>query len=58
MTIFYHPRTNKHLGIAHLLFRHVHGAKACVERFNNTSVMGNVLSVFLDAFGKRLYCHE
>ncbi|XP_037076311.1 histone-lysine N-methyltransferase SETD1-like [Pollicipes pollicipes] len=54
LAIFYHPRTNKHLGIAQLVFRHVQGARACVEKFNHTSVMGNVLSVFLDPFGAKV----
>ncbi|KAF0300559.1 Histone-lysine N-methyltransferase SETD1 [Amphibalanus amphitrite] len=54
LMIFYHPRTNKHLGLAQLVFRFVHGAKACVETLNKKSVMGKVLSVFLDPFGAKV----
>ena len=35
-----------------MVFESVKSAKACVEKLNNTSVMGKVLHVFLDAFGK------
>ena len=52
ITIFYHPVTNKHLGIARVVFETTKGAKACVEKLNKTSVMGKELKVVLDAFGK------
>ncbi|XP_033216334.1 histone-lysine N-methyltransferase SETD1 isoform X2 [Belonocnema kinseyi] len=58
LTIYYHPMTNKHLGIARVVFESTKASKACVEKLNNTSVMGKVLRVFLDAFGeecKKLY---
>lgn len=51
LQIFYHPKTNKHLGFARLLFESVKGAKLCVEKLNQTSVMGKPLQVFLDPFG-------
>ncbi|CAH1134174.1 unnamed protein product [Ceutorhynchus assimilis] len=54
--IYYHPVTNKHLGIGRVVFEDVESAKQCVEKLNNTSVMGKVLDVFLDAFGKK--CKE
>lgn len=50
--IYYHPQTNKHLGIGRVVFEDVKSAKLCVEKLNNTSVMGKVLKVFLDAFGE------
>ncbi|XP_049793284.1 histone-lysine N-methyltransferase SETD1B [Schistocerca nitens] len=50
--IYYHPVTNKHLGLARVVFESVKSAKSCVEKLNNTSVMGKVLRVFLDAFGE------
>jgi len=34
-----------------VLFDAVRGAKACVEKLNGTSVMGQVLEVLLDPFG-------
>lgn len=52
--IYYHPVSNKHLGLARVVFEAVKSAKACVEKLNNTSVMGKVLQVFLDAFGNVL----
>lgn len=50
--IYYHPLTNKHLGIGRVIFEDVKYAKLCVEKLNNTSVMGKVLKVFLDPFGE------
>ncbi|XP_031847043.1 SET domain containing 1 [Nomia melanderi] len=58
LTVYYHPVTNKHLGIARVVFESTKASKACVEKLNNTSVMGKVLKVFLDAFGeecKKIY---
>lgn len=52
LVIYYHPVTNKHLGIGRVVFEDTKCAKVCVEKLNNTSVMGKVLRVFLDAFGK------
>ncbi|KAL1128908.1 hypothetical protein AAG570_013442 [Ranatra chinensis] len=49
--IFFHPVTNKHLGLAKITFETVKGARACVDRLNDTSVMGKVVRVFLDPFG-------
>lgn len=49
--IYHHPVTNKHLGLARVIFATVKSAKDCVERLNKTSVMGKILKVFLDAFG-------
>ena len=50
--VLYHPKTKKHLGLARITFGSTPGAKACVEKLDQTSVMGNVINVFLDAFGK------
>lgn len=49
--IYYHPVSNKHLGLARVVFEAIKSAAACVEKLNNTSVMGKVVHVFLDAFG-------
>ncbi|RZC33408.1 RRM 1 domain containing protein, partial [Asbolus verrucosus] len=51
--IYYHPQTNKHLGIGRAVFETVAGAKSCVEKLNDTSVMGQILEVFLDPFGEK-----
>uniref|UniRef100_A0A9E8M5P1 [histone H3]-lysine(4) N-trimethyltransferase n=1 Tax=Colaphellus bowringi TaxID=561076 RepID=A0A9E8M5P1_9CUCU len=51
--IYYHPITNKHLGIGRAVFDTVQNAKACVEKLNKTSVMGKILEVFLDPFGEK-----
>lgn len=52
--IFYHPKTRKHLRLAHVTFASVHAAKMCIEKLNMSSVMGDVLSVYHDPFGKLL----
>lgn len=51
--IYYHPFTSKHLGLGRVIFETTEGSKACVERLNNSSVMGKVLQVFLDPFGEQ-----
>lgn len=40
--IYYHPTTNKHLGLGRVVFESVKSAKACVEKLNGFSVMGKV----------------
>lgn len=50
--IFYHPNTKKHLGLARITFTTTQAAKFCVEKLNHSSVMGNILKVFFDPFGK------
>jgi len=40
--IYYHPVTNKHLGLGRIVFENVKSAKACIDKFNGTSVMGKV----------------
>lgn len=52
--IYYHPITNKHLGIGRVVFEDVKSAKACVDKLNKTSVMGKILDVFLDSFGEKV----
>ncbi|XP_069357216.1 histone-lysine N-methyltransferase SETD1 isoform X2 [Maniola hyperantus] len=56
LTIFYHPITNRHLGFARVVFQDVKHSKICIEKYNGKSVMGQVLDVFHDPFGKK--CHE
>ncbi|KAJ6633317.1 Histone-lysine N-methyltransferase SETD1 [Pseudolycoriella hygida] len=51
--VYYHPITNKHLGLARIVFENVKAAKACIAKYNGTSVMGKVLNVFHDAFGEK-----
>jgi len=50
--IFYHPGTKKHLGLAKVVFDETAAAKSCVQRLHKTSVMGKVVNVFFDPFGK------
>lgn len=52
--IFYHPVTKKHLGMAKLIFEEAAAAKTCVQKLNDTSVMGKVVHVFVDPFGNIL----
>ena len=49
-TIYRHPRTQRRLGIARIVFIDVKSARACIERYNQQSVMGNVMNVFHDPF--------
>ncbi|KAM7359326.1 SET domain containing 1 isoform 1-T3 [Cochliomyia hominivorax] len=49
--IYHHPTTNKHLGIARIIFDNVKGARLCVEKYNQKPVMGKILNVFHDPFG-------
>lgn len=51
VTIHHHPRTGRHLGLGRAVFRQVPAAKRCVQELHNKPVMGNLLSVVLDAFG-------
>lgn len=40
--IYHHPVTNKHLGIARIVFESTKGARQFVEKYNEKSVMGKV----------------
>lgn len=51
--IYRHPRTQRRLGIARIVFIDVKSARACIEKYNQQSVMGNVMNVFHDAFGEK-----
>ncbi|CAH2052091.1 unnamed protein product, partial [Iphiclides podalirius] len=56
LTIFYHPITQRHLGFGRIVFQDVKYSKLCIEKYNGKSVMGQVLDVFHDPFGKK--CQE
>ncbi|KAH8266442.1 hypothetical protein KR026_003644 [Drosophila bipectinata] len=49
--IYHHPITNKHLGIARIVFESTKGARQFVEKYHEKSVMGKILNVFCDPFG-------
>lgn len=51
ITIYYHPETNKHLGVARIILKTARQMRQCVEKFNNKSVMGKVIAVFHDQYG-------
>nr|XP_036677598.1 histone-lysine N-methyltransferase SETD1 isoform X2 [Drosophila suzukii] len=51
INIYHHPTTNKHMGIARIVFENTKGARQFVEKYNQKSVMGKVLNVFCDPFG-------
>ncbi|KAL9895565.1 SET domain containing 1 [Glossina fuscipes fuscipes] len=51
LAIYHHPSTNKHLGVARIVFENVKAARLCIEKYNQKSVMGKILSVFQDSFG-------
>ncbi|XP_077510642.1 histone-lysine N-methyltransferase SETD1-like [Amblyomma americanum] len=50
--VYYHSRTRKHLGLARVIFSTTKAARYCVEKMHLSSVMGNILNVFLDPFGR------
>ncbi len=49
--IFYHPKTKKHLGLAKILFLTQRSARDCCQSLNQTTKMGNKMSVFIDTLG-------
>ncbi|XP_070072342.1 histone-lysine N-methyltransferase SETD1 [Drosophila takahashii] len=51
INIYHHPTTNKHMGIARIVFESTKGARQFVEKYNQKSVMGKILNVFCDPFG-------
>ena len=51
MEIYFHPKTQKHLGLARLVFEKVKFAKECVNHLHGRSVMGKQLNCYLDPFG-------
>ena len=52
MDIYYHPKTQKHLGLARLVFEKVKFARECVNHLHGRSVMGKQLNCYLDPFGE------
>lgn len=42
LVIHHHPITNKHLGIARIVFENSKAARLCIEKYNQKSVMGKV----------------
>ncbi|KAK4472239.1 hypothetical protein MN116_003510 [Schistosoma mekongi] len=50
--IYYHPKSQRHLGIGTVVFTSSKSARACVEHLNQTSKMGNIMTVQVDPFGK------
>lgn len=51
VTIYHHPTNNKHLGLARIVFENAKASRICIEKYNQKSVMGKILSVFYDPFG-------
>lgn len=47
LNIYYHPITNRHLGLARVVFSSVKGANTCIEKYNGKSVMGRVSNLDL-----------
>lgn len=51
--VYFHPQTQKHMGVGKVVFHLAKSAKLCVEKLNNTSKMGNIMKVELDSFGRK-----
>ncbi|BHF72925.1 Histone-lysine N-methyltransferase setd1b [Sparganum proliferum] len=47
--VYYHPKDQKHLGVG----KSTRSAKLCANKLNNTSKMGNIMTVELDVLGKK-----
>ena len=58
--IYFHPVSGKHLGLAHLCFEEVKGARECVKYLHGKSVMGQQLNCYLDPMSKscQMMFHE
>ncbi|CAL4066481.1 unnamed protein product, partial [Meganyctiphanes norvegica] len=52
LLIYNHELSQKHLGIAHIVFGEPDSARLCVRKFNNQTLMGKVLQVFLYPFSE------
>ncbi|XP_033748294.1 histone-lysine N-methyltransferase SETD1-like isoform X2 [Pecten maximus] len=50
--IYYNPKNKKHLGVGKVMFLSSKSAKMCADKLNQSSKMGNVMTVFVDAGGK------
>ncbi|TPP58496.1 hypothetical protein FGIG_01009 [Fasciola gigantica] len=50
--IYYHPKTQRHLGIGTVVFQSSRCAKACAGALNQTSKMGNIMNVQVDFLGR------
>lgn len=57
LSIYSHEFLHKHLGVARLLFQDAEAAENCVSKFNDSTLMGRKLHVFLDPFGEFLSIH-
>ncbi|XP_022102155.1 histone-lysine N-methyltransferase SETD1A-like [Acanthaster planci] len=58
ISICFHPKTRKHLGLASVTFSTTRAAKQAVTELNRTSVMGKIIIVQIDAGGteyERIY---
>lgn len=55
LDIYYHPLTNRHLGLARVVFSSVRGATTCIDKYNGKSVMGRVSlsSIICDRLNSR-----
>nr|XP_054749083.1 histone-lysine N-methyltransferase SETD1A-like isoform X2 [Lytechinus pictus] len=52
VTIYRHPKTSKHLGLASVTYTTTRAAKQAALELNRTSVMGKIIIVQIDAGGK------
>lgn len=43
LVIYYHPITKRHLSLGRIVFIDVKSAKSCIDKYNNTAVMGKVV---------------
>ena len=54
VTIYRHPKTGKHLGLATVSYSSTRSARNAVGQLNRSSVMGNIIIVQIDAGGNTI----
>ncbi|CAH8667623.1 unnamed protein product [Dicrocoelium dendriticum] len=50
--VYYHPQTQRHLGVGTVVFRSSRSAKTCADALHKTSKMGNIMNVQVDFLGR------
>lgn len=53
--VYYHPFTEKHLGLALIDFNNSKDSENFICKYNGKTIMGNRVSCFFDPFGELFY---
>ncbi|XP_078483562.1 uncharacterized protein LOC101243241 isoform X1 [Ciona intestinalis] len=52
--VYHHPKTNKHMGLAKVVFASIKSASMCISNLHQTSIMGNIINAEIDSKGELL----